>query len=151
MEAGLIAEVQLLTTPLGGYTGPLSITCTTDAPATTCPNSGITLDGTSVSKSTISIQTTSKYTVVGYGSVFWLSAAITGLLLLRRRKARSRLTFGLLCLVALAAVSASLTGCSGKYPSQNSPYTPAGAYTVTLMASDGFLIRSGTYQMTVTR
>jgi hypothetical protein len=50
---------------------------------------------------------------------------------------------------ALTVASLMVTGCSGKLPSQNSPYTTAGSYTYTLTATDGFLVHSATYSLVV--
>jgi PKD repeat protein len=44
-----------------------------------------------------------------------------------------------------------MTGCTGKEPAANSPYTAPGSYTVTLTATDGFLVHSATYALTVTQ
>jgi PKD repeat protein len=46
-------------------------------------------------------------------------------------------------------MSLSATGCSGKLPAQNPAYTGPGNYTVTLTATDGFLVHSATYSLTV--
>jgi hypothetical protein len=53
--------------------------------------------------------------------------------------------------VVLAAVAMGMTGCTGKEPAANSPYTVPGSYTVTLTATDGFLIHTATYALTVTQ
>jgi hypothetical protein len=50
----------------------------------------------------------------------------------------------------LAAISLSMTGCTGKLPAQNAAFTGPGNYTVTVTATDGFLVRSATYSLTVT-
>ena len=55
-----------------------------------------------------------------------------------------------LMLALLAAVGASMTGCSGKLPAENSAYTGPGSYVVTVTATDGFLTHSATYTLTVT-
>jgi hypothetical protein len=50
----------------------------------------------------------------------------------------------------LAALTVSLSGCSGKLPAQNAAYTGPGTYTVMVSATDGFLVHSATYTLTVT-
>jgi hypothetical protein len=50
----------------------------------------------------------------------------------------------------LLAFGVSATGCSGKLPAQNSVYTGAGSYVITVTATDGFLVHSATYNLTVT-
>jgi hypothetical protein len=52
-------------------------------------------------------------------------------------------------MVLLAAVGVSMTGCSGKLPAQNSVYTGPGTYNITVSATDGFLVHSATYTLTV--
>jgi hypothetical protein len=51
--------------------------------------------------------------------------------------------------VLLAAIGLSTTGCSGKLPTQNPSYTGPGGYTITVSATDGFLVHSATYSLTV--
>jgi hypothetical protein len=62
---------------------------------------------------------------------------------------RGGLTVVLLALVLVGA-SAGLSGCSGKLPAKHESYTPGGSYTVTLTATDGFLVHSATYSLEVT-
>ena len=101
----------------------------------------------------VNLTTTSQYTVVGYGyggrGWLWLAGLGSGLLLWRRRKAGAMLRSGLMLLM-LAAISLSITGCTGKLPAQNSAYTGPGNYTVTVSATDGFLVHTATYSLTVT-
>jgi len=52
--------------------------------------------------------------------------------------------------VMLLAFGISASGCSGKLPTQNASYTGAGGYTITVTATDGFLVHSATYNLTVT-
>jgi hypothetical protein len=54
-----------------------------------------------------------------------------------------------LMLVALAAIGLSLTACSGKLPALNPAFTSPGSYTVTVMATDGYLVHSATYSLSV--
>ena len=42
-----------------------------------------------------------------------------------------------------------MTGCGSKTPTANAVYTPAGPYTYTVTATDGFLKHSATYTLTV--
>ena len=55
-----------------------------------------------------------------------------------------------LLMVLMGAVGLSLTGCSGKIPTQNVAYTGPGSYTVTVTATDGFLVHAATYTLAVT-
>jgi len=63
---------------------------------------------------------------------------------------RRRLVRAGVLMVALGAVALSASGCSGMYPAENQPYTPAGSYTVTLTGTDGFLVETGSYTLNVT-
>ena len=100
----------------------------------------------------ISMITTSQYTVIGYGvfgGYLWPIVVGSGLLLWRtRRRVGTMLRSGLM-VVLLAAIGWSMTGCSGKLPTQNPAYTGPGSYTITVSATDGFLVHSATYSLTV--
>ena len=50
----------------------------------------------------------------------------------------------------LAAISLSMTACTGKLPAQNAVFTGPGNYTVTVTGTDGFLVRTAAYNLTVT-
>ena len=106
----------------------------------------------------VSIATTSQYVVIGYGGFgggwMWIVAAASGCMLwVRRKTLAGGLRRGLLVGLAVAtclASSALLTGCTGKLPAQNAVYTGPGSYSVTVSATDGFLVRTATYKLTVT-
>jgi len=102
----------------------------------------------------VSISTTSQYTVIGYSGfggrgVLWLIAGASGWLLWRKRRSGRALARGGLLLVLLGAMGLGLTSCTGKLPDQNAPYTAPGNYAVTVTATDGFLVHSATYSLTV--
>jgi CHASE2 domain-containing sensor protein len=103
---------------------------------------------------TASISTTSQYTVVGYGGfggtgVLWLAGMLSGWLLWRTRRHAGRMLRCGLMLAVLAAIGLSMTACSGKLPAQNPAFTSPGSYAVTVTATDGFLIHSATYNLSV--
>ena len=102
----------------------------------------------------VSFSTTSQYTVVGYGGFgsgfLWLVAAASGWLLWRGRRSGRALLRGGVLTVLLAAMGLWLTGCTGKLPAQNAAWTAPGNYAVTVTATDGFLVHSATYSLTVT-
>jgi hypothetical protein len=107
-----------------------------------------------VTTATVSLSTTSQYTVVGYGGfggrgIWWLVGFGSGLLVWRRRRAGAMLRSGM-AIALVAAIGLVISGCSGKMPAQNSAYTEPGSYAVTLVATDGFLVRSATYTLSVT-
>jgi hypothetical protein len=140
-------------TPLAGFAAPLSLTCAVGgAVASSCGFASASV--TPPVADVISMTTTSQYTVVGYGGVggrgyLWLIALGSGWLLWRtRRRAGTLLRSGLM-VALLAALGFSMTGCSGKLPAQNAAYTGPGSYTITVTATDGFLVHSATYKLTV--
>jgi hypothetical protein len=142
-------------TPLAGFSSPVTVTCVVASSAAASACNQANASAVPPATDVISLSTTSQYTVIGYGGFggggyLWLIAVGSGLLLWRRRKdAGALLRSGLLVLM-LAALSVSVTGCSGKLPAQNAVYTGPGAYTVTVNATDGFLTRTATYTLTVT-
>jgi hypothetical protein len=141
-------------TPIAGYSSPVTLSCAVPAGAAAmvCSLSSATLTLTSAAAATtvVSIGTTSQYTVIGYSGtggrgLLWLLAAASGGLLWRRRRLTPVLLGGLL-LVLLGG----LTSCSSKLPDQNAAWTAPGNYAVTVTATDGQLVHSATYSLTVT-
>ena len=142
-------------TPLAGFAAPVTVTCigSTAATASACPLA--TAPVVPPSAIVITLNTTSQYTVVGYGGsggrgYLWLVAVGSGWLLWWKRRSTGIVLRSGLMVALLAAISLSMTGCSGKLPAQNAAYTGPGSYTVTVSATDGFLVRSATYTLTVT-
>jgi hypothetical protein len=143
--------------PIAGFSFPLTINC--NLGGAVAANCGLSTSGSIVPQSpsttvTVNFSTTSQFTVVGYGvgghGWVWLIGIGSGLLLLvSRRRAGSLARTGLFA-VMLLALGISGTGCSGKLPTQNSSYTGPGSYTITVTATDGFLVHSATYNLAVT-
>ena len=142
-------------TPLAGFNNSVTVTCViaTAATASSCNLA----NASAVPPSTIAINltTTSQFTVIGYGGFggrgyLWLVAVGSGWLLWRKRKDASAMLRSGLMVAMLAALGLSMTGCSGKLPTQNAAYTGPGTYTVTVSGTDGFLTRTATYTLTVT-
>ena len=153
--AGLSTSLTTVTTPLAGFSAPVTLTCTTSAPATTCSPATQTFVPASATNAVLSINTTSEYTVIGYGGFGasgWtaLLAFGTGAVLWFRRRRLGGLLRVSLAITFLAALSVSLTGCSGKQPAKNPAFTAPGTYTLTVSATDGFLVHSVTYSLNVT-
>jgi len=145
-------------TPIAGFNSALTLSCTvaSGATAAACSLTPTTLTLTTVLTATASVSTTSQYTVIGYSGFggrgwLWLLAVASGGLLWRRRILRrgGLLRSGLLVL-ALGTMALCVTGCSGKLPEQHAAWTGPGNYSVTVTATDGFLIHSATYNLTVT-
>ncbi len=139
--------------PLAGFSAPVTLSCTTTALASTCIPTLTSMTPTAAVSTTVTITTTSKFTVVGYGgSAGWFSliAIASGWLLWTKRRRTSTLLRCSLFLCFLTASSILMTGCSGKLPAQNSPFTAPGTYAYTVTATDGFLTHSATYSLTLT-
>ena len=153
--AGNTASTTGTLTPIAGFAASVTISCSIGgAVATNCGSTSTSLVPASPSSTvTISVATTSQYTVVGYGlggrGWWWLAALATGAMLFRARGI-SRITLrGFLCLLLLTSIGAALSGCTGKLPAQNPIYTSPGSYVITVSATDGFLKHSATYTLTV--
>ncbi|MDP9051958.1 MAG: choice-of-anchor D domain-containing protein [Acidobacteriota bacterium] len=142
-------------TPIAGFSSPISLVCQIGAVATNCGLSTSTFTPTAVTTVTVSLATTSQFTVIGYGGFggrgyLWLVGLGSGLLLWRgRRKAGAMLRSGL-AVALLAAIGLGMSGCTGKLPAANAAYTGPGSYTVKMTATDGFLVHSATYTLSVT-
>jgi hypothetical protein len=152
--AGLSVDTNALTTPIAGFAAPVTVSCTTSAPATTCSEAGNAFTPVSAVTTAVQITTVSEYTVVGYGGfggrgLLWLVGAGTGLLLYVRRRSLGRLARAGVLVLLVGVVGLSATGCSGKLPAKNASYTTPGTYTVTLSATDGFLVHTASYSLTV--
>ncbi len=153
--AGLSISTTGLTSPIAGFAKPVSLTCTTTAPASTCLPATSHFTPATPTSDAVTITTTAQYAVIGYGGIgeglFGTCLILTSGTLLLRRRRRSSGTLTLTFLVAgTAALALSGSGCSGKQPALNTPYTPAGTYTYTVTTTDGFLTHSATYTLVVT-
>ncbi len=159
VESGLSVSSDSTATPIAGFNNGITLTCTTTAPAATCVLTSGSFGLSSPVQTGFTVSTVSEYTVIGYSGMggsgwLWLAGAGSGLLLLLRRRTAGRLLRGSTLVAALALLlaggSAGLSGCSGKLPAKNASYTPGGDYTVTLSATDGFLVHTATYSLDVT-
>ncbi len=163
--AGMSLTTNSTTSPIAGFANPINVSCTTTAPASTCTMASAGFTPANPVADAVNITTTSQYTVIGYGSFGALGggstrglllaplAMLSAYLLLRKRRSSSRLQRLLrlgMFVLCTAAMASALTGCTGKDPAQNAPYTPAGSYTYTVTATDGFLKHAATYSLVVT-
>ncbi len=146
--SGYGAALHAITSPLGGFDASVTLRCTTTAPAATCTLATASFVPMQAVTTAVTIATTPPYGVVDSGGLLWLFGVGGGWLIWRRRRGPGQLA---LLMVLLAALAVGMTGCTGKEPTANSPYTVPGSYTVTLTATDGFLVHSATYALTVTQ
>jgi hypothetical protein len=143
-------SLKAITSPLGGFAASVALRCSTTAPATTCTPATASFVPMQAVTTAVTIATTPPYGALDPGGFLWLFGAGSGWVMWRRRRGLGLGRLALLTVV-LAAVAMGMTGCSGKEPPANSPYTAPGSYTVTLTATDGFLVHTATYALTVTQ
>ncbi len=153
--AGITISTAISMAPLAGFSGNVSVTCTSSAPGSTC---GTALNSFLLSapvSGTVNFTTTPKYTVIGYGGIggaglLSVVAMCSAWLLWIKRRSAPTLARAALVLCFFAAASLLTTGCSGKLPALNPVFTPPGNYTYTISASDGTITHTATYTLTVT-
>ena len=152
--AGLAKVPSLTTSPIAGFDAAVTLSCSTDAPATTCLVATPSIVPSTPVTTKITVTTTAQYALIGYGTsrgfLFIALTSASGLMVLLTRRRSRRLGHVLLCAILLGGTAAAMTGCSGKIPATNPAYTPPGTYTVTLTATDGFLVHTSTYSLKVT-
>jgi hypothetical protein len=149
IAAGGTAGFPLTLTPLGGYTGTVSFTCSTLTTGETCFATPVPLAATGTTAASVVVYTTPRTLAslaTHTGSVQLASLAVGGLSLLALAGSlkRKRLTNAvrLLSLCALLATLGALAGCGGSSGSTttgtpNPAGTPAGTQTITLTATAG--------------
>ncbi|ADV81207.1 choice-of-anchor D domain-containing protein [Terriglobus saanensis] len=153
--AGFGTTTAATVTPLGGFSAAVTLTCTSNAIGSVCTSALASLVPNAASPVTLSISTTSKYTAIGYGGLgggSWIALLLAALsaagLWISRRGAGAFARIALAMLL-MAAVCLGAAGCAGGL-GQNAPYTEPGTYTYTVTATDGQLVRSATYSLSVT-
>ena len=141
-------------TPLAGFANAVTLMCTTNAPGSTCNVSTASFSPSAATPVTVSITTTSQYTVIGYGGMGegWLALLGLGgacMLWTNRRRARTMIRCGMV-VGLLVAGGSFLTGCGNLKPATNGNPTSPGTYTYTVQATDGTITHATTYSLTVT-
>ena len=158
--AGLSVTPAVSLLPIAGFSAPVSVTCTTTAPGSTCAASVSSVVPSSTAGVSVTITTTAKYSVIGYGGFGFQGRGRGGLLALlalssagllwRWRGRTGAVGRSVWSVLAFVATCGLLSGCGSKTPVSNAVYTVPGPYTYTLTATDGFLTHSATYTLTVT-
>ncbi|HEY4357578.1 MAG TPA: choice-of-anchor D domain-containing protein [Acidobacteriaceae bacterium] len=153
--AGYNISTSSTVSPLAGFANSVNLTCTTNAPGSTCSVVNASFAPATAVTTAVNITTTSTYTVVGFGGMggsgllFLISLGGGCVFWMRRRHTAALLRAGLGILL-VGTIGISLTGCSGKYPDKNANPTLPGSYTYTVTATDGTISHSATYCLTVT-
>lgn len=151
MIAGFYQTINLTLTPLGGFSAPVTLGCVTTASGSACTPAQTSATLSATLTDSVKITTTSQYTVIGYGGLgvsrWWALAGFGSCFALLLGRRRRRLP-ALLMLLFLAMPFA-ITGC-GSAPAANAQPTEAGTYTYTFSVTDGTVVHSATYTLTVT-
>ena len=153
--AGLTAMFSATLTPLGGFSGFTNTFCTLpQVSGSVCTAEQMSMLSGSSKAVLMSISTTSPYTIIGYEPAgvahdFWMALmallSVGGLGFSRRRRGLRWLCVAVL----LAACGMSGLGCSGKYPAKNANPTLPGTYVYTITLTDGQLVHTANYTLTV--
>ena len=153
--AGYSVTMNLTLTPLGGYAGPIALTCTTNAGGSTCIPQTASPTLSAVTVMPVAITTTSQYTVIGYSGLGmsrhpWITLlSLLGIAVLFYRNRKSRLPRLAVLLIGLGVLSAANMGCGSRNPDANANPTYPGTYTYTVTATDGQLTHTATYTLSV--
>ncbi len=150
--AGLTLKAPLSVLPLAGFSSQVQMSCSTTAPGSTCTTSTASLVPSDGAGASVQITTSAKYAVIGYGfhGTWKLGglAVFAGMLLWYGRRGTRIPSALLVCLVGI--FTCWLSGCGSKSPAVNAVYTTPGTYAYTVTATDGFLVHTATYNLTVT-
>jgi hypothetical protein len=151
-------------TPLGGFTGTISLSCAitptaASDPATCSLPASITIIGASVKTTTLTVNTTAATASLNQvGRRFWPSVggaalAVVWLLGIPTRRRRWQTMVGMLALLisltfGVLACGGGGSGAGGGGGGGN-PGTTAGSYTVTVTGTSGEIISTGTITLTI--
>jgi uncharacterized repeat protein (TIGR01451 family) len=158
--AGDSAVYQVQLKPLPVYTSSISLSCTNLPTATTCafaPSTSITLPNASPGAATLTISTTARPITTGNAKsrlrnfyAIWLvvpGLSLLGMGITTDRRRRRILGFLMLC--ALFTQLLLLPACSGSTTQIPASGTPAGTYTINVVAAAGSDSKSFPIQLTV--
>jgi hypothetical protein len=141
ISPGSSAISALAITPVGGFTGSVTLTCASPVAYVTCtvnPPASITGTGVTLTTATISVQATTaslgapEHTknLIVFAAVFPFSALLLLPLAKRRRRA-------MVFLLTLAGIAIFATGCNNPNGLNNGSPTQAGSQTLTLNTAAG--------------
>ena len=161
ISAGQSATYTLTVSPLGGFTGDVSLSCSGEPQAATCSISptSVTLDGTNVSTADVTVATTASSTVFplpeppfGLHWMVWLLALAILISLVqaaRRRRGWVTLAAAVLSVVLLSSCGGGATPQSLPPPGGGTPGTPTGTSSLTVTATSGQVSHSVQLTLTV--
>jgi FG-GAP-like repeat len=161
VSAGQSAMFSMSLTPVGSFSGTVSLGCViapaaTPAPTCTLSTSSVQFNGGAAQTVTVTAGTTAPVSTMaartanraGFSTASTPLLVLVGLLTLRRRK-----TLSVLGALLIVAAFTPLIGCgSGSGMSSNSqtaPGTPSGTYTITVTATSGTLTHNAVLQVIV--
>ena len=158
VSAGQSAMFSMSLTPVGSFSGTVSLGCAiapaaTPAPTCTLSTSSVQFNGGAAQTVTVTAGTTAPVSTMaarnanrtGFSTASMPLLVLVGLLALRRRK-----TLSVLGALLIVAALTPLIGCSGMSShSQTAPGTPSGTYTITVTATSGTLTHNAVLQVIV--
>jgi len=161
VSAGQSAMFSMSLTPVGPFSGTVSLGCAiapaaTPAPTCTLSTSSVQLNGGAAQTVTVTAGTTAPVSTMaaqianraGFSTASMPLLVLVGLLTLRRRKALSVLG-ALLIVAAFTPLIGCGPGSGMSSHSQTAPGTPSGTYTITVTATSGALTHNAVLQVIV--
>jgi hypothetical protein len=161
VSAGQSAMFSMSLTPVGSFSGTVSLGCAitpapTPAPTCTLSASSVQFNGGAAQTVTVTAGTTAPVSTMaarianraGFSTASMPLLVLVGLLTLRRRK-----TLSVLGALLIAAAFMPLVGCGSgsgmSSHSQTAPGTPSGTYAITVTATSGILTHNAVLQVIV--
>lgn len=164
VTAGQTATYALKLTPVMGFNQTVTLACTVDAPGALCGISPgfVTLTGSTASAVTVTVSTTGASMAAldlpsrsGPARPFkyaWVAFILPGVFWRRRRRSSPKTNWCLLLFFAgLLSWCLISTGCGSSGSTATAPpaSTPAGTYSVVVLASSGSIVHQVTLSLTV--
>lgn len=146
VTAGTAATATVTVTPVNGFSGATTFTCSNLPSNSTCAFSPATVtpNGTAASSTTMTIESNVK------AAAAFVSGSLSLLLLPMvtwRNRRRKGVVAAYISVVLPTIAAAAMSACGGTASGGNK--TPAGTYSVTVTATSGTLTHSSTYSLTV--
>jgi hypothetical protein len=167
IAAGQTANFTVSATPQGGFNQTVMWTCTGAPAAATCSvsPSSITLDGSNMKTSTVTLTTTARTAGMPVGwerftpspmrlaelGATWVLLLVALMMLWKGSASRGRMCLAAMVLVIVTAVCVSCGGGTSFDTGTPPPAqgTPPGAYTITVTGTSGNVVHNTTVKVTV--